>query len=240
MTKIITLKTAALAKAKDGVTAIEYGLIAGFVALVIIGGITVFGQNLNTFFTNLAARVAALSEPSVVEPISGPGRRRCRVGGPLLSHAMILVAKMILVASLAGAATVDLARREIPDTCSLAVLGAALLLVAAEPHRWPEGLLALTAGLALFAAGAALFFAGVWGGGDVKLAAAVGAWVGWSGLPSFLLVMGLTGGALALLILALRPLARFVPWLAAERGIPYGVAIAAAGIVVPPAVLFGG
>jgi pilus assembly protein Flp/PilA len=48
------VKTVALAKAKKGVTAIEYGLIAGFVALVIIGGVQLLGTNLNTFFTNIA------------------------------------------------------------------------------------------------------------------------------------------------------------------------------------------
>jgi len=51
-------KVVALAKAKEGVTAIEYGLIAGFVALTIIGGIQIFGTQLNTFFTNMAGVLA--------------------------------------------------------------------------------------------------------------------------------------------------------------------------------------
>jgi prepilin peptidase CpaA len=153
---------------------------------------------------------------------------------------MSLSAEILAVASLLGAAVFDVIRREIPDMCSLLLLAAALLLMLAEPQQWREGLLALSAGIGLFLAGAALFAVGVWGGGDVKLAAAVGAWVGWSGVPAFLLAMALAGGVLALLILALRPARRLLPWLAAERGVPYGVAIAAAGMIVPPAIGLGG
>jgi prepilin peptidase CpaA len=153
---------------------------------------------------------------------------------------MILAAQILVLASLFGAAAFDLARREIPDTCSVTVLAAAALLVIAEPAHWREGLAALSAGFGLLAVGSALFFAGIWGGGDVKLTAAVGVWVGWAGVPDFLLFMALAGGALALLILALRPARRLLPWLAAERGVPYGVAIAAAGLLVPPAIGVGG
>lgn len=153
---------------------------------------------------------------------------------------MTLVAEILVVASLLGAATSDVIRREIPDTCSLAVLSAVLLLVLADPALWRDALLAFSAGAALFLAGAGLFFAGIWGGGDAKLAGAVGAWVGWSGVPSFLVAMAVVGGALALVVLILRPAQRLLPWLGAERGVPYGVAISAAGLMVPPAVGFGG
>ncbi|MBN3846424.1 Flp family type IVb pilin [Paraburkholderia sp. Ac-20342] len=42
---------------EDGVTAIEYGLIAGLIALGIIGGVTTLGTNLKTIFGNLASSV---------------------------------------------------------------------------------------------------------------------------------------------------------------------------------------
>ncbi|NML32527.1 Flp family type IVb pilin [Paraburkholderia antibiotica] len=42
---------------EDGVTAIEYGLLAGLIALLIIGGVSTLGTNLGTIFTNLAASV---------------------------------------------------------------------------------------------------------------------------------------------------------------------------------------
>lgn len=47
--------TAALALHRDrrGVTALEYGLIAALIAVVIIGGVTTLGTQLNAAFTNI-------------------------------------------------------------------------------------------------------------------------------------------------------------------------------------------
>ncbi|OWT77663.1 Flp family type IVb pilin [Achromobacter sp. HZ28] len=42
---------------EEGATAIEYGLIAGLVAVVIIGGLTVLGPQLSTLFENIGAKV---------------------------------------------------------------------------------------------------------------------------------------------------------------------------------------
>lgn len=39
---------------EEGVTAIEYGLIAALIALAIIGGATLLGTNLNALFNNIA------------------------------------------------------------------------------------------------------------------------------------------------------------------------------------------
>ncbi|MFP4519223.1 MAG: Flp family type IVb pilin [Oceanicaulis sp.] len=44
-------------KDESGATAIEYGLIAALIAVVIIGGVTTLGGNLNTTFTNLSDNV---------------------------------------------------------------------------------------------------------------------------------------------------------------------------------------
>ena len=43
---------------EQGVTAIEYGLIAALIALAIITGITLLGTNLGTLFNNIAGQVA--------------------------------------------------------------------------------------------------------------------------------------------------------------------------------------
>ena len=43
-----------LAKDQSGATAIEYGLIAGLIAVVIIGAVTTIGTNLSATFTNIA------------------------------------------------------------------------------------------------------------------------------------------------------------------------------------------
>ena len=42
-------------KENDGVTAIEYGLIAGLVAVAIIVGATSLGTSLNSVFTNIGS-----------------------------------------------------------------------------------------------------------------------------------------------------------------------------------------
>lgn len=39
---------------QSGATAIEYGLIAGLIAVVIIGAVTAIGTNLSSTFTNVA------------------------------------------------------------------------------------------------------------------------------------------------------------------------------------------
>jgi pilus assembly protein Flp/PilA len=43
---------------EEGVTAIEYGLIAALVAVVIITGATALGANLNAMFTYLAGKIS--------------------------------------------------------------------------------------------------------------------------------------------------------------------------------------
>ena len=40
---------------QNGATAIEYGLIAALIAVVIIGALTTVGSNLNTDFTSVAS-----------------------------------------------------------------------------------------------------------------------------------------------------------------------------------------
>jgi pilus assembly protein Flp/PilA len=42
------------AREEDGVTAIEYGLIAALIAVVIIGAVTLVGTDLNTVFQKVA------------------------------------------------------------------------------------------------------------------------------------------------------------------------------------------
>ena len=88
-----------------------------------------------------------------------------------------------------------------------------------------------------------MFARGWIGGGDAKLAAATALWVGWDQLLDFGTYSALIGGALTLGILAVRqiPMPRFavtVEWIMRlhERGagVPYGIALAAAGLLVYP------
>lgn len=59
MVKTISARLSALLSDKRGVTAMEYGLIAAFIAVAIIGGLTLLGGNLNAMLNGIAANFAA-------------------------------------------------------------------------------------------------------------------------------------------------------------------------------------
>ncbi len=44
-------------KDESGATAIEYGLIAALIAVIIIGGLTALGNNINAAFMRVAAKI---------------------------------------------------------------------------------------------------------------------------------------------------------------------------------------
>jgi len=50
-------------KDEEGVTAIEYGLLAGLVAVAIIAGATILGGGLDTMFTAIGNKVAGIPVP---------------------------------------------------------------------------------------------------------------------------------------------------------------------------------
>lgn len=54
MTSKISRLTKSLWKSDDGATAIEYGLIAGLVAIIIIAGLTILGTDLSNMFNQVA------------------------------------------------------------------------------------------------------------------------------------------------------------------------------------------
>jgi len=99
------------------------------------------------------------------------------------------------------------------------------------------------------------FFAFGWiGGGDAKLVSASALWVGTGLMVQYLIYAALLGGALTLLILAFRryPMPDWIlrhKWIDRlhdrKSGVPYGIALAIAGILVYPdtpifAALLGG
>jgi prepilin peptidase CpaA len=96
---------------------------------------------------------------------------------------------------------------------------------------------------ALLAVSFILFAFGWMGGGDGKLLAVTALWLGVDHAPAFLIYTGLFGGALTLAVLQLRlvGLPAFLgnrPWLTRlqsdDSGVPYGVAITLAALVVFP------
>ncbi|MBN9061040.1 MAG: pilus assembly protein [Rhizobiales bacterium 65-9] len=48
---------ARFANDESGATAVEYGLLAGLIALVIIGAVTTLGTRLSTIFTTITAGI---------------------------------------------------------------------------------------------------------------------------------------------------------------------------------------
>ncbi len=48
---------ARLGREETGATAVEYALMVGLIAVVLIGGVTLFGGSLNTFFSGLFAKM---------------------------------------------------------------------------------------------------------------------------------------------------------------------------------------
>jgi prepilin peptidase CpaA len=98
------------------------------------------------------------------------------------------------------------------------------------------GVIGLLAGMGMFAAG--------WiGGGDAKLFAVAALWLGWDSLYEYTLLSSLLGGCLTigLIFLRLVPLPDYLKsqaWLVRltdrTAGVPYGVALSVAALVLWP------
>jgi prepilin peptidase CpaA len=150
---------------------------------------------------------------------------------------------LLFPALMAIAASSDLLTMTISNRISLALAGGFFLL-------------AIVTGMSLYAIGmhigaaaivlaiAFVCFARGWiGGGDAKLAAATALWFGFDYLLDYLIYASLFGGALTILLIQFRLLP--LPALLARQqwvlrlhekggGVPYGIALAAAALVVYP------
>ncbi len=156
--------------------------------------------------------------------------------------ASVNVTSLVLFAAvLVSVAISDLLWLRIPNwvVVMIAALYPAYVLSAAQPVGW-QGALVL-AGL-VFAIGFALYSFRLLGGGDVKFLAVVALWAGPAQITAFMLSTAVIGGLLAMM--ATTPLRLLLPYMAAATGvhadvrqlmklqIPYGIAIAAGGLVV--------
>jgi prepilin peptidase CpaA len=133
-----------------------------------------------------------------------------------------LLALLLLVAAWG-----DLRTRTIPNRLNTAIaLLAPLWWWAHGLPLWPG--IAWQVGLAIlvFALFAGAFAVGMMGGGDVKMIGALALWLTPSGLGQMLVIMALAGGVLTIVVAAEHKLRRRE----GQPEIPYGVAIAAAGL----------
>ena len=159
---------------------------------------------------------------------------------PLFQFALLLIFPSLAIL----AALKDVTSYTIPNWVSLALLAAFVPAALASGAGLAAVGLCLAVGIGLLLLGMGMFAAGWIGGGDAKLLAVCGLWLGWPAGLSFLLVTGLAGGVLTLGLLSLRsgwfaPIVAGGPaWvrkLGAEGGdIPYGVAIAVGALVAFP------
>ena len=149
----------------------------------------------------------------------------------------------IFPALMAYAAASDLLTMKIPNRVSIALVGC--FPVAAVACGLTPTAIALhaAAGAAVLVVTFGLFALGWVGGGDAKLAAATALWLGLEWAPAYLINSAIWGGVLTLAMLLLRacPLPQAAmarPWVARlhdrRTGIPYGIALAAGGLLVFP------
>jgi len=140
-----------------------------------------------------------------------------------VSLGLMIVLGLLMVA----AAISDLRSRTISNELNAAMALLAIpFWIATGLSLWPEMPIQFGAALAVFLVFAGLFAIGAMGGGDVKMIGAVMLWIPLPLFMPMLTVMAVGGGILSAVMLIhmkLRPSDKLVE-------VPYGVAIAAAGL----------
>jgi prepilin peptidase CpaA len=145
--------------------------------------------------------------------------------------------------SMAFAGAMDLFTMTIPNRVSI-VLVVGFLVLAPFMGLGLEGILShLAAGFAMLIVAIVMFSLGWLGGGDAKLFAASSLWIGFENLLDYAVAISILGGVLTLGLLSWRQSIPH-PFLLQQRwamhlhhprtGIPYGIALAAAGLLMYP------
>lgn len=146
------------------------------------------------------------------------------------SAQLILLAAF--VACLAWCSVEDSRSRNISHRAVLAIAALYIPYAAAGFAPWQGGLIA---GAIFLVAGFVLFSLRIMGGGDAKMIAAVGLWVGTGQIDTFVFYTAIAGAVVAITILAALRLG--LPTQSSNavaetaRTVPYGIAIAFGGAV---------
>lgn len=135
----------------------------------------------------------------------------------------------LLGAMLVMAAITDIRSRIISNrlNASIALL-APLYWWSTGLSPWPEMMIQIGLALGVLTLFAAMFAAGMMGGGDVKMLAAIALWLPAGALLWLLMVMALLGGVVTIITILHHRMTRRI----GKVEIPYGVAIALAGLWV--------
>ncbi|MDB5669661.1 MAG: peptidase [Alphaproteobacteria bacterium] len=137
----------------------------------------------------------------------------------------ILIA--LLAVALTVAAVCDWRSRTIPNGLNL---GIALLAIpfwwASGLHIWPDVALHVGIAFLVFALFIGAFALGAMGGGDVKMIGALALWLPPFAVLELLVVMSIAGGVLTLAMAIPHRITKS----AAQLEVPYGIAIAFAGL----------
>ena len=114
----------------------------------------------------------------------------------MISTLSITLFPLLMIIAGAG----DALSMRIPNwlTLLIALLFLPMALLTGMP--WSMIGIHILVGACMFAAGFVFFALGLFGGGDAKLLAAAGLWLGWPDLMPFLVMTAFAGGALALCV----------------------------------------
>lgn len=150
---------------------------------------------------------------------------------------------LIFPVAMAFAAATDLLTYKIPNRISIVLVLAFLAIAPFNGLSWFAFMIHVATFAVALAVGIGLYAMGAFGGGDAKLLAAVALWVGLESLPTYIAMVAICGGMLAMALIMFRriplpELASRQVWIARlhERngGIPYGIALAAAALWIYP------
>ena len=145
--------------------------------------------------------------------------------------------------AMAFAGSMDLVTMTIPNRISIFLVGAFVVLapfVGLSTLQFAEHLATAAAMLSI---GIFMFWRGWIGGGDAKIFATVALWFGFDYLGDFAVLSAMAGGVLTVTLLAFRRLplplvAQSQAWLVRlhhpRTGVPYGIAMAAAALMIYP------
>ena len=147
----------------------------------------------------------------------------------MLTSWPVFASSALLALLLIVGAVTDIRERVISNRLNLAIaISAPLYWWATGIALWPGVGIQVGMAFVIFAIFALLFALGLMGGGDVKLLGALALWLPWQEMGKLLVIMAIVGGVITVATLLYHKLRRRD----GQPEVPYGVAIALAGLWV--------